>query len=179
MATSVVIGTEYPYPKGETFSQRRLQKFGTLAFSNANYFTGGAQVTFPAARTTNPVPVNVVLQSLKGSGYVYQWVNADLWPKNTAVAVGWAITDSNGNLQVCTSAGTTNNTAEPTWNINTGGTTPDNGATWTNLGISYGTVRILTGAAAQSPLTELTSGGAVPAAVLADTIEYVADYLRG
>ena len=179
MATSVVTGTEYAYPKGETFSQRRVQKFGTIAFSNANYFTGGAQVTFPPVRTTKVVPVNVAIQSLQGSGYVYQWVNADLWPKSQAIVVGWAITDSNGNLQVCTTLGTTNGTAEPTWNINTGGTTSDGTAVWTNLGISYGTVRILTGAAAQSPLTELTSGGAVPAAVLADTIEYVADYLRG
>jgi hypothetical protein len=185
MATALVTAVEYQYPKGETFDQRRLRKFGTLSFSNANYFTGGLAIPFPPARTTNIVPVDVRIKSLKGSGFIYEWVIADLWPQNTAIVQGWQITDKNGNLQLCTTNGTTNNTAEPTWaiptNANPNPTTADGSAVWTcqGPGPSLGTVRILTGAAAQSPLTEATSASAVPSLVQTDNIEYIAEYLRG
>lgn len=44
---------------------------------------------------------------------------------------------------------------------------------------STGKVKVLTGAAAQSPLTELTTGGAIPAGVSGDVIEYKAEFLKG
>jgi hypothetical protein len=40
------------------------------------------------------------------------------------------------------------------------------------------TIQILTGAAAQSPLTELTNGAAIPAAVSGDTISFHAVFVR-
>lgn len=40
-------------------------------------------------------------------------------------------------------------------------------------------IKVLTGAAAQSPLTELTDASAIPAAVSGDTISYHAQFLKG
>lgn len=183
MATSVISATEYPYPKGSSFNSRVKTRKGTLAFSNANYFTGGIALVLPAVNESNIVPFDVDIKSLKGSGFVYQWVNQDLWPKDTAIVQGWTITDPNGNLQTCTTSGTTNNTAEPTWAVPSvatpNPTTTDGTAVWTCEGKSLGTVKILTGAAAQSPLTELTSASAVPSGVQTDVIEYTAQYQMG
>jgi hypothetical protein len=183
MATAVITAKEYAYPKGRSMTDRTTKRRGTIAFNGGNYFTGGTILALPPVDSSNVVPVDVSLRSLKGLGYEYAWVNADLWPQDTAIVVGWAIQDPNGNLQVCTTSGTTNNSAEPTWAIPTTAapnpTTTDGTAVWTCMGASIGLVKILTGAAAQSPLTELTSGGAIPAAVQADVIEYSADYLKG
>lgn len=44
--------------------------------------------------------------------------------------------------------------------------------------LSNGVLVILTGAAAQSPLTELTGGGAIPAGVSGDTIVFKAEFPR-
>jgi hypothetical protein len=153
---------------------------GTLAFSSTgNYFVGGIALAMPPINLSNIVPKNVVFESLKGSGYIYQWTDADLWPLATTVVVGQCITDSYGNLQVCTVGGPTNASAEPVWNINLGGITIDGGARWTNFGQSLGTVKIIQSAASASPLTEIPSGFPVPASVLSDLISYKAEYLAG
>ena len=44
------------------------------------------------------------------------------------------IIDSNGNVEVVTSAGGTTGTGAPVWNLTPGGTTTDNTVTWTNAG---------------------------------------------
>jgi hypothetical protein len=55
------------------------------------------------------------------------------WPASQTLSAGVQLIDSNGNSQVVTVAGTTNATI-PGWNITKGGTTTDNGVTWTNQG---------------------------------------------
>ena len=47
---------------------------------------------------------------------------------------GFAIVDSNGNLQVATTYGTTGSGAHPTWNTSLAGTTSDGTVVWTNEG---------------------------------------------
>lgn len=55
------------------------------------------------------------------------------WQQSTTYALGTAVWDSNHNLQLCTTAGTSNASA-PVWNASVGGTTSDNTVVWTNLG---------------------------------------------
>jgi hypothetical protein len=51
------------------------------------------------------------------------------WAASTAETVGNLIVDSNGNIQRCTTAGTTG-ASHPTWATTIGSTTTDNMATW-------------------------------------------------
>ena len=177
-----------PFPQGLDQTQRRVRVSGTLSFeaSTQFYTTGGRPLILAGVADmpglSNPIPLSCRVYSKQASGYVYQWVNDDLWPTSTAVVAGQAITDKNGNLQVCTTAGNTGS-SEPTWSKTTGATTADSAgggtAVWTNNGPSTGLIKILTGAAAQSPLTELSQSAAIPAAVSGDDIAFEAEFLRG
>jgi hypothetical protein len=57
------------------------------------------------------------------------------WAPNTSYVVGNEVLDSNGSVQQCSKAGTSNATA-PTWTTGAGGNTAENGGGphWTNLG---------------------------------------------
>ena len=74
------------------------------------------------------------------SGASAPWI---VWVATTVVAVGKTITDTNGFIQIVTTAGTTNS-VHPTWSTTIGATTADtNGAgagnvVWTNQGYAYG-----------------------------------------
>lgn len=57
------------------------------------------------------------------------------WPSNTNPGLGYIIKNTaNTHYFICSTAGTTTNGTEPTWNTTTGATTADNAATWTCLG---------------------------------------------
>jgi hypothetical protein len=79
------------------------------------------------------------LASSISSGATALSVTAPAWQASTAYnnsgsAVGYAIVDSNGNLEVATTGGISGSGSHPTWNTNKGGTTTDNTVTWTNEG---------------------------------------------
>lgn len=57
-----------------------------------------------------------------------------LWTKNTAYVVGVRLADTNGNVQIVTTAGTTGGTV-PTWATAVGANTTDNTVTYINAGI--------------------------------------------
>ena len=61
------------------------------------------------------------------------------WPQNTAVILGQPIKDASNNLFLCTTGGTTNNTAEPTWNTTPGAATNETGSsvTWVCIGTTF------------------------------------------
>lgn len=182
MPNSVITAKENAYPRGSTFDQKTGTKRGTIALAAGNYQTGGLPLVLPPNNFSNPQPIDVTLRSLGNTGFVYQWVNVNLWPTSGTVVAGQSIQDPNGNMQTVTTGGTTGST-QPTWAKPSAATpnptTTDNTAVWTCEGPSNGLIKILTGAAAQSALTEQTGAAATPAAVVADTIEYVATYQRG
>jgi hypothetical protein len=53
------------------------------------------------------------------------------WTTSTSESVGNLIVDSNGNIQRCTTAGTTGSGSHPSWATTIGNTTTDNTVTWT------------------------------------------------
>jgi hypothetical protein len=57
------------------------------------------------------------------------------WQKHLSYIEGSRIFDSNGNVQLATTGGTSGN-SKPTFNPLVGGTTHDGGVTWTNVGVS-------------------------------------------
>jgi hypothetical protein len=184
MPASVVTWTENAYPGGRTEDQRRVRKFGKISVAAGNYETGGLVLSFVPQDESIPQPVSVKMNSLKGSGYTYVWVTADLWPQNTVVVAGQAITDPNGNLQVVTVGGTTNNVAEPTWaKPSTGNPNPTtaDGSTvvWTCQGPSSGTVKILQSAGSAAPQAEITGNSSTPAGVTGDVIGCEVEFLKG
>ena len=65
------------------------------------------------------------------------------WAASTAEAVGAIIKDSNGNVQRCTTAGTSGST-HPAWPTTVGGTVTDGGATWTCVALSTAPVPMWT-----------------------------------
>lgn len=81
----------------------------------------------PAA-TQAPSVANVLVPAGNAWAASTYW-----WPLLPNVANNAVIVDSNGNIQLLTTVGTTKSSV-PTWNATPGGTTADNTATWTNQG---------------------------------------------
>lgn len=73
------------------------------------------------------------------SGASAPWI---VWQASHAYLAGATITDTNGFIQIVTTAGTSGTPSHPSWNTTIGGTTTDNGVTWTNNGYAYGSVTI-------------------------------------
>jgi hypothetical protein len=74
------------------------------------------------------------VQATGTSGIVIDNVNNPSWAASTAYALGALIVDSNGNVEECTTAGTSKSGTHPTWNTTVGDTTTDGTVTWTNEG---------------------------------------------
>lgn len=96
--------------------------YGALGLNvqEVGLFANGSAVTVPAAiGTANPA-----------------------WTPSTAWAAGNLITDANGNIQRCTTAGTGGATA-PTWAAALSATTSDGAATWTLVALHTAPVPML------------------------------------
>jgi hypothetical protein len=91
---------------------------------------------------------NTILQTILGAPFAWRWNRVVVgfvcnigqqdyflfnWTASFAIAKGAVTVDSNGNSQLCTTAGTTGSVT-PTWTTMTGGTTTDGTVIWTNSG---------------------------------------------
>ena len=61
------------------------------------------------------------------------------WAAGTGIILRTAILDSNGNIQIATTAGQSGS-VEPSWTLTTGATTDDGGVVWTNAGAAPATL---------------------------------------
>lgn len=91
------------------------------------YDTNGALQIF--AGTAND------LYKLSGTSWTKVSRITPAWAASTSYTLGTLIVDSNGNLQKCTTAGTSGSPSHPTWNQSVSGTTTDNTVTWTLLNL--------------------------------------------
>jgi hypothetical protein len=107
---------------------------GLAGASNSGYMddlyvmdptNGGAYTTF-----LGDTKVVGVLPNANGTTNNFTQVSAS-WAASTSYALGADIVDSNGNLQRCTTHGTSGSGSHPTWNATVGLTTNDGGAVWT------------------------------------------------
>lgn len=95
---------------------------------------------------------SLVMQAILGPPFRWRWNRARTafftsgglqdyvvlkWRNAAAVSTGWQLVDSNGNSQICTTAGTTGG-SQPSWNVTVGGNTSDNGVVWKNQGVPPG-----------------------------------------
>jgi uncharacterized protein len=88
---------------------------------NQIWFNIGSTLNTPAALFNELFPI---------------WVDPSIavpaWTKSTAYTANQLVTDSNGNIEIVQTAGTSGTTV-PTWNATSGQTTTDGSVTWKNL----------------------------------------------
>ncbi len=110
-----------------------IQEIGLFANSAAVVLPATAGFSYPAWAASGNQPVGNLVKDWWSRPA--RSTTPPAWPASTAVAVGRLITDGNGNLQECTTAGTTG-ASHPTWATTVSSTTTDNTATWTCKGLA-------------------------------------------
>lgn len=103
----------------------------------AQFFVGNRPLNVGNGLEPALTSANTVIQVMMQPPFRWRWNRASVtfatidpggWKANTAVAAGYRIKDTNGNMQTVTTAGTTGGT-QPTWS--TSATTTDGTAVWT------------------------------------------------
>ena len=116
-----------------TLGQSLLDGNGNIEYATT---AGNSDHSFPIWNT-------VLTGTVLDANMTWENVGAlTTWVASTAYTAPTVITDTNGNIQLVTAAGTSGATV-PTWNKTFNGTTTDSGVTWTNIGA--GTVNAYAG----------------------------------
>jgi hypothetical protein len=98
---------------------------------NVELLTAGANTTSGVLEPQWPTPI--LSSTLDGN---ITWLNCGSignWIASTAFAKDAVILDTNGNIEIATTPGTSGTTI-PVWSTGVGSTTTDSGVTWTNYG---------------------------------------------
>lgn len=84
------------------------------------------------------------------------------WPNHTSLPLGYAILDSNGNVEVVVSISGDGNTGSsvPTWNSTLYGNTTDNHVTWRNMGANGAFIAFMNGQTSFPQLSSTNASGA-------------------
>ena len=101
--------------------------------------TGGSPPTWATVAGTTTVDNHVTWTCLGAQAQYLQVAQnppegSAVRLSNTAYVIGQMVWDNNGNLQLCTTAGTVSSADVAGWNTTPGGTTTDGTVVWTNLG---------------------------------------------
>lgn len=207
MALATATLTINNYPIGSDNTQRIQRHFGRLAIgaNPLTYTAGGIRINFSALEPIKAgppylLPMWMDVYSLAGSGFDYNWNPLGSKITNLALTTNVVTITAANNLtvgDVVTLSGLTTTpalngisltvasavAASFTANLTHGniGTAAETGNCLPILyasGLPFqGNLQVLTGAAAQSPLTELTTA-AVPATVSGDVIGFRAEFAR-
>lgn len=110
----------------------------------ASFMTQNRPMTLQGISEPALTCANMIADAILAPPFKWPWNRASVsfttvdptgWQANTNYPnAGYAIVDSNGNMQSVTTPGTSGATV-PTWNTSIGGTTVDGTVTWTNLGL--------------------------------------------
>ena len=92
------------------------------------WITKNTQNTATGSFSGQPANGDTVTVGYPSSGSSYNWT------PNSPYFTGYTVVDSNNNLQVCTTSGTSQTPGPPAWNPVVGGTTLDNTVAWLNKG---------------------------------------------
>lgn len=112
----------YNAVQGHTFPSAGEVEFTINLVAGTDYAAAGITVTEVGLFGNSAA---VLMPSYVGTGIA-------AWGASTAYTVGQMATDSNGNVQRCTTAGTSGSAA-PVWSTAIGATTTDNTVTWTMI----------------------------------------------
>ena len=104
------------------------QEIGLLANAGAVSIPSVAGFSYPAWVGGSAQPFGNLVQA--AGGYPFRSTTPPAWVTGAPVVAGQLMTDTNGNLQECTTAGTTGAVA-PSWSATVGDTTSDGSAVWT------------------------------------------------
>ena len=116
-------------------SNTQFEFLYTGSYSYSNPSDTGTATVFLAPQGSTPF---WYLEDSGGNWYPqaavdYNTTNGSNWAANTSQTYGFYVVDPNGYVQGIATPGTTGS-VQPSWNETLGGTTVDNGATWTNFG---------------------------------------------
>lgn len=138
--------------------------------------TAGVEPTWVLTKGAKTTDNTVTWQECTGqAGVNGDLTNTPNWTaaKNQAVGLGQVIKNVAASiLLICTTAGTTGNGAEPTWNTAAGATTTDGTAVWTSIGVVANFTGTIWGAPHARVETMLSGTGW---SMLAGDIGYVAN----
>lgn len=109
------------------FQNSLLDANGNIEYQTVNSTVSTNLLTFPSWSQIIGSTVIDGTAIWENVGPTGNWVASNAYVKPTVV------TDTNNNLQLVTTAGTSGATV-PSWNATFGGTTTDSGVTWTNIG---------------------------------------------
>lgn len=106
--------------------------------------TGGSAPTWATVAGTTTVDNHVTWTCLGAQAQYLQIAQnppegSGVRLSSTSYVIGQMVWDTNGNLQLCTTAGTSSSSDNPAWNTTPSGTTTDNSVVWTNLGVGEDT----------------------------------------
>lgn len=114
-----------------------IQEIGLYANVTGVMLPASTGFTYPGWLASSGQPIGSLVQD--SGGHSYRSTLPPAWIPGAAVNVGQLITDPNGNLQECTTAGDTGATGPTAWATAIGGATSDGTAVWTCEGLNgYG-----------------------------------------
>jgi hypothetical protein len=105
-----------------------IQEIGLFANASGAPIPSVAGFSYPAWVGASAQPFGNLVQA--AGGYPFRSTSPPAWTAGALAVAGQLVTDPKGNLQECTTGGTTG-AIDPAWSVTVGDTTSDGSAVWT------------------------------------------------